>query len=134
MRHAIYLHLVWTTRDRQPLICHARAQFLRRYLRAIAREERAVVLALGMVSTHLHLLLRIHPACNLSRLLQRWKGGSTFVCGREGIGDTTHPLRWARGYSVTSVGPRALPAVRQYLATQPDHHPRERIVGPQVES
>ena len=38
------------------------------------------------------------------------------------------------GYSVTSVGPRALPAVRQYLDSQPDHHPQERIVGPPLES
>lgn len=133
MRHAIYLHIVWTTLGRQPLIDHERELLLRRYLRNIAREERAFILGLGMVSTHLHVLLRVHPACRLSRLMQRWKGGSAFLCKRDGVGDPVQPLRWAKGYSVTSVGPRALPAVLRYIADQPHRHPAERILPALVE-
>ncbi|MFN2317436.1 MAG: IS200/IS605 family transposase [Gemmatimonadales bacterium] len=132
MRHAIYLHIVWTTLGRAPLIDHEREHLLRRYLRHIAREERAIILELGMVSTHLHLLLRVHPACRISRLLQRWKGGSAFLSKRDGVGNSARPLRWAKGYSVTSVGPRALPAVLRYITDQPERHPSDRITAPDV--
>jgi len=86
-----------------------------------------MVLGIGIVSTHVHVLLRIHPSCNLSTLLQRWKGGSAFATKRDQIGDPARPLRWAKGYSVASVSARALPAVREYLAAQPMHHPLEAI-------
>ena len=86
------------------------------------------MMGIGMVSTHLHLLVRVHPACNLSRLVQRWKGGSAMLCKRDAVGDLAQPLRWAKGYSVTSVGPRALPSVYQYLEDQPRRHRGEAIV------
>jgi len=127
MHHRLYCHVVWTTRERLPLIDHDRALFLRRYLPSIAREERAAVLALGIVSTHVHVLARVHPACQIARLLQRWKGGSTFVCRRDGVGNAGAPLRWAKGYSVITVGPRALPRAYAYLAAQPRRHPDEAI-------
>jgi REP element-mobilizing transposase RayT len=127
MRHRIFLHIVWTTLGRDPLIDHQRATFLRRHLRNVARAERAMVLRAGIVTTHLHLVVRIHPACTLSRLLQRWKGGSAMLCRRDQIGDPARPLRWAKGSSVVSVGPQALDAVLAYVADQPAHHPAEAI-------
>jgi REP element-mobilizing transposase RayT len=67
MHHRLYLHLVWSTRDRAPLITADRAVFLCRFLRGTARHHRAYVLELGMVATHVHVLLRVHPATALSR-------------------------------------------------------------------
>src|SRR3954462_863360 len=60
VRHRLYLHLVWTTRAREPLIDCALARFLCRFLRAMARKQRAYGLEIGMVQTHVHLLVRIH--------------------------------------------------------------------------
>ncbi len=130
MRHRIYLHIVWTTLGRDPLIDHPRATFLRRHLRNVARIEQALVLRVGIVSTHLHLVVRTHPSCVLSRLLQRWKGGSAMLCRRDQIGDSARPLRWAKGCSVTSVSPQTLPAVLGYVQNQPAHHPLEAIPPP----
>jgi len=82
-----------------------------------------------MVSTHLHLLVRVHPTTVVPRLLQRWKGGSAVVAGKEQRSIDGHDLRWAKGYSIHSVGQRQLESVRQYLRDQPLHHPTEIIVG-----
>ncbi|PYP41022.1 MAG: hypothetical protein DMD48_01645 [Gemmatimonadetes bacterium] len=41
--------------------------------------------------------------------------------------DNVLGLRWAPEYSSTSVGPRQLDIVRQYLRDQPKHHPDEAI-------
>lgn len=82
-----------------------------RYLQAIARQERADLLALGMVTTHVHVLLRIVPVTVVPRLVQRMKGGSAHLAWKEGI------------------GPFMRDKVGRYVLGQAEHHPDETIVG-----
>lgn len=128
MRHRLYIHLIWTTQHRERLIDRPIAQFLCRFLRALARKERAHILEIGMVQTHLHLLARIHPTVAISRLVKRLKGASSAVATKEGLG-TNGRLYWAKGYSVDTVSRRNLDAVRSYLRSQPTHHREEAIPG-----
>ncbi len=129
MRHRLFVHLTWITRDRQPLIEVQRAEFLTRYLPSVARQERAEIWAMGLVTTHVHLLIRLHPAADISRLAQRFKGGSAVLAAREGHGPKDRPLHWAKGYDVQSVSPRALPDVTRYIQQQSSRHPEEAIPG-----
>ena len=129
MIHRIYGHLTWTTRNRERLIDAGLARFLCAFLRGVAHQERARILEIGIVQTHLHLLLRVHPTTNLSRLLQRLKGGSAAIAGKEQHSTEGHRLRWARGYSIFSVSPRGLIAAREYLRSQPRRHPGLEIPG-----
>jgi REP element-mobilizing transposase RayT len=128
MRDRIYVHVIWITRDRQPTIDARVATFLARYLPAVARQERAGVHALGVVRTHVHLLLQLHPTTGISRLMQRLKGGSSVLANREGHAGV-RPLRWAKGYDIESVSPRALGPARAYVLDQAQHHPKEAIPG-----
>ena len=87
------------------------------------------MLEMGIVTTHLHLLVRTDPQTNLSRLVQRFKGGSAHQANVERLGHGADGLRWAKGYTLETVSPRALEVVRQYLRTQPERHPEEAIPG-----
>ena len=127
--HRLYYHVVWTTRDRRPLLDPGLARFLCHYLRGVARQERVHILEIGMVSTHVHILIRAHPIADLTRLLQRLKGCSAAVANKERASSTGVTLRWSKGYSIHTVGQRSLEAVRQYLRAQPNQHPDERIAG-----
>ncbi len=129
MHHRLYYHIVWTTRDREQLIDNGLAIFLVRFLRAVARKERAYVLELGMVRTHVHVLVRTHPTVNMSRLVQRLKALSATVGNREYHGDSDVPLYWAKGYAAKTVSPEGLESVRAYLRNQPTHHAQEAIPG-----
>ena len=111
----IYCHIVWTTRDRVPLIDAGLAQFLCSFLRGVATQERARILEIGMVRTHVHLLVRTRPTTHLARLLQRLKGGSAAIAGKEQHSTEDNRLRWAKGYSIHSVSPRSIAALRSYL-------------------
>jgi putative transposase len=122
----MYIHLVWTTRGREPVITPDLAQFLCRFLRAIARKERAYILEIGMVRTHVHLLARIHPTVPVSLLVKRLKGASSAVAHQDGVA-TDRPVYWAKGYSVGSVSASGLASVRSYLRAQPVRHPEEAI-------
>ncbi len=127
MRHRLYVHLIWTTRDRAPLITASVAGFLVRFLPAVADQERATLICLGMVTTHVHLLLRLEPVVDIARLVQRLKGASAALATREGHAATGHELRWAKGYNLESVSPSDVPAVLRYLQRQPERHPDEAI-------
>ena len=81
------------------------------------------------MTTHLHLLVRTHPQTNLSRLVQRFKGGSARQANVECLGQETEGLRWAKGYTLETVSPRGLDAVRQYLRAQHERHPEDAIPG-----
>jgi putative transposase len=127
--HRLYLHIVWTTRDRAPLIDLGLATFLCRFLRSVARKERAYILEIGMVQTHIHLLARVHPTVNASRLVQRLKALSSTVANKEHQSDGGIPVYWAKGYAVKTVDPESLDRIRTYLRNQPRHHPKESISG-----
>lgn len=120
-------HVVWTTRDRCPLLDQRAAEFLDRYLRVVARQEHARVLALGIVKTHVHVLLSTATTTYLPRLMQRLKGGSSVLINREGHTEGHVPVRWEKGYAVHTVSWRAMRAVRAYVESQPQRHPDERI-------
>lgn len=128
MHHRLVVHIVWTTRDRLPSINRVRAQYLWEHLPIIVRQERGRLLELGIVTTHLHMLVRLHPTTQIPRLLQRMKGGSAYgINGAAAIGQTH--LRWAKGYSVTSVSPRAMQSVETYVRHQHLRHSQEAIAG-----
>jgi putative transposase len=129
MRHRLYVHLVWTTRDRLPLITAPLAAFLQRFFPAVAAQERASLLALGIVTTHVHLLIRLHPTTNITRLVQRLKGGSARVSSLEGRASEGSALRWAKGYSLDSVGRQALSVATRYVTSQSVRHPEQVIPG-----
>ena len=128
MRDRIFVHLTWTTRERAALIDARIASFLSHALPIITRQERGRVLAIGIVSNHVHVLARIHTTTRIPRLLQRLKGGTAMVANREGHA-TRRPLNWAKGYNIESVSRGALKKVREYVRSQAEHHPAHAIVG-----
>ena len=95
MHHQLLVHIVWTTRDREPTIDRPRAAYLWEHLPIIVRQERARLLELGIVATHLHLLVRLHPSTVIPRLLQRMKGGTATLINRH-VASRGSALRWAR--------------------------------------
>jgi REP element-mobilizing transposase RayT len=66
--HQIYVHLAWTTRDRAPMIDAATRTFLDEFFRRTAARERADIVALSILRTHVHVLIRMTPRLDLPRL------------------------------------------------------------------
>jgi putative transposase len=129
MFHQLFYHVVWTTRERRATITATLARFLDRVLRSIAHQERAEILELGMVSTHVHLLVRAHPMTVIPRLLQRLKGASSALAGKELGLIREQQLRWAHGYTIQTISPRMVETVRDYVQHQARRHPSEAIPG-----
>jgi putative transposase len=128
----LYLHVTWTTLNRLPLISESVRRFLDSFLRTKARQHRTNVLAVGMVSDHVHLVVEVEPVFDLPALMQGLKGASARIANRDGHAEP-RPLQWSAGYDARTVGISQLPSVIRYVETQSSHH-RDRAIdgGPAV--
>ena len=123
--HQLFIHLAWTTLDRRPMIDAGTSSFLEEFFKKTASRHDVKIVELAMLKTHVHMVVRTPPRIDLPRLVQFFKGGSSYAASRQP--DNVLGLRWAPEYSATSVGPRQLEIVRRYLRNQPNHHPGEAI-------
>lgn len=119
MRSRLFYHIVWSTKARAPLIDAETAVLLCRTLRGLAKQHRATLLEVGMVSTHVHLLLRAVPLTKIPAMVDRMKAVTARIAS----------LSWGEGYDVETVGPQDEMRVRQHLRAQPFRHPDEVIDG-----
>ena len=81
----LYVHFVWATWDRLPLIEPAWESDLYHEIHNEVHNVGAKVLELGSVENHLHLLLRFTATHNLAELIQQIKGGSAFFINEQGF-------------------------------------------------
>jgi len=124
----LYLHVTWTTLNRLPLISESVRRFLDGFLRTKAKQHRTNVLAVGMVSDHVHMVVEVEPVFDLPALMQGLKGASARIANRDGHAEL-RPLQWSAGYDARTVGVSQLRSVINYVTTQASHHPDRAIPG-----
>jgi REP element-mobilizing transposase RayT len=116
----ILLHIVFSTKHRQPWIADETADRLYPYIGGIVRAEKGVLYEIGGVDDHVHLYLRWRPDGNVSDLMRTVKARSSLW-----VHETFPALRaftWQEGYSVFSVSKSQEAAVKAYIAGQREHH------------
>ncbi|OGY51747.1 MAG: hypothetical protein A2951_01690 [Candidatus Buchananbacteria bacterium RIFCSPLOWO2_01_FULL_56_15] len=117
--YQLYYHLVWSTKNREPLITAAVEELLRHYIPAKIYYLGCTCHQLGMTEDHLHLVATIPPNVAISTLVQRVKGGSAHFVNKSLVQEY---LQWQNGYGVVSFSKQALPAIKAYAANQKEHH------------
>ncbi len=120
---AIYMHVVFSTKHRQPFITPDVEPDLYRYMNGIARSLNSPCLAINGTENHTHLLVSPSKNLPLSDLLCQIKASSTkWVKAR----DTGRHQSFGcqDGYGAFSVSRTSIPAVVEYIANQKEHHRR----------
>lgn len=123
MRHnklALYVHFVWTTWDRLPLISQNIERDLHRHLHAQAERHGCKVLALGGMPDHVHLLLEVPPTQSLSFLVQQLKGVSAHFVNE--TLQAREPLKWRGSYAAFTVSRWDVRKIAGYIKAQKEHH------------
>jgi len=98
-----YYHLVWSTKNREPLIVPRAEDRLYAYLTHKAAELGAFVYAVNGCSDHVHLIVTIPPDVSVSQLVKQLKGASSHDLNQQGL--DLH-FAWQRGYGVLTLGQR----------------------------
>ncbi|GDY14893.1 transposase [Planctomycetota bacterium] len=113
-----YVHVVFSTKGRRPLISVEAMPRLHAYLGGITREHDTVAMEIGGVEDHVHLLLKIPATVAVAKLVQLIKGGSSKWMN----GNITSDFSRQEGYGAFSVGQSQLDITRRYILNQAEHH------------
>jgi putative transposase len=119
----LYFHLIFSTKNREPLISVDLQPRLFEYIGGILRNQKGVLIAAGGIEDHVHLLVSLSRQANISDTMRDLK------CNSSHWVHETFPERkefaWQTGYGAFTVSFSALDSVRRYLANQREHHKKQ---------
>jgi REP element-mobilizing transposase RayT len=116
----LHYHLIFSTKDRRPLITPDLQPRLYEYIGGILRDTESALLAAGGMPDHVHLLVRLDKQLSISDALRVIKTNSS-----KWVHETfpEHAaFAWQSGYAAFTVSLSGLPEVKAYLAGQAEHH------------
>ena len=111
-------HIIFSTKQRRPLIKDNIREELRQYLCGIARNTQGKILNVNGVEDHLHLLASIKPSISVSDFVRTIKANSSRWASERTLFD------WQDGYSSFTVSKSVAPRVSTYIDRQAEHHRR----------
>lgn len=116
----VIVHLVFSTKDRQPLIGASVRPALHAYLATVARNMDCEAYRVGGVADHVHLAIRLSRTVSIAKLVEELKTSSSKWLKTQPPGLSS--FSWQRGYGAFSVAPSDLDALRAYIDEQEEHH------------
>jgi REP-associated tyrosine transposase len=119
---SILIHLVFTTKNRQPLITETIEPELYKYLGGIFRNSQCPSLLIGGERDHIHALFSLSRTCSLAKLVEEVKSSSSKWIKVKGSEFET--FQWQAGYGAFSIGQSGVEELKRYIATQKEHHRR----------
>jgi len=126
----VYLHFVWKTLHRHPIVTPDIERQLYRYITGICGRFNCDVLAIGGMPDHIHLAVTLPTTVAIMDVIEDVKGGSSYFA-REKLKPGEF-FGWQEGYGVFSFSRSQYKAVTQYIRNQKDHH-RTGDLWPEVE-
>lgn len=123
----LYLHCVWATWDRLPLITPDIQETLYASISRQCDQLRCTVIAIGGIEEHVHLLTGFPPTLSVSDLVKHIKGGSSHLI--------THEIKpgeffkWQGSYGAFTVGNNQIDTVANYIRNQAIHHQQKSLVS-----
>jgi putative transposase len=115
-------HIVFSTKHRQPLILPDFRDDLYKYMGGINRSEKGVLLEIGGMPDHVHLVTRFRSDPSVAHMVKVFKAKSSKWVNEQHARRTK--FAWQTGYAAFTVSKSQLPAVRRYAQRQESHHRR----------
>jgi putative transposase len=116
----LLVHIVFSTKHRAPLIQEPLQERLYEYLGGILRQKGGILLEIGGMPDHVHLLARIKADCSVAEIV-----GTIKSCSSKWVNPTFpqfEDFKWQVGYAAFSVSESQVSAVRRYIRNQAEHH------------
>ena len=116
----IYLHLIFSTKDRSPTINDQIREPAHSYMAAVLKNLGCHANLINSVDDHVHLLFELGRTVAVSKVVEDVKKSSSKWIKTQptGVAD----FSWQNGYGVFSVSHSNFDAVRDYIAGQREHH------------
>ena len=117
----ILVHAVFSTKDRRPILRNSPLrEELCRYLGGILANLDCQPIIVGGVEDHVHLLCALSRTCNAAEMVKEVKRGSSLWIKTKS--SDLLDFSWQTGYGIFSIGFSQIKEVRNYIASQEEHH------------
>lgn len=117
---SIWLHFVWSTKNRELLIPDSKCRQVYKVIRQVAEEKKIWLDFINGMPDHVHALISATTVQSSSWIAKQLKG-----CSYDLINDAKilpYHVHRQEGYAVFSVSPQNIKKVRQYIKNQKQHH------------
>jgi REP-associated tyrosine transposase len=117
---SILIHLVFSTKNREPFITPEIEAELHPYMATIFRELKSPSLAIDGTSDHIHILFSLARVVTVADIVEEVKTSTSKwvkTKGRE-----FRNFHWQRGYGAFSIGQSNVSLLKRYLENQKEHH------------
>jgi len=118
----LHYHIVFSTKDRRPMIADDIRERLYKYIAGILSESQSRLIAVGGMPDHVHLLVSVSKELAISDVLRVIKTNSS-----KWVHETC-PMHaafaWQAGYAAFAVSFSNVEAVTRYIADPETHHRR----------
>jgi REP element-mobilizing transposase RayT len=113
-------HIVFSTKNREPIITTPIRAELYKYIGGIVRGEGGTLLEIGGMPDHVHLVVRFKAEPSVATMVKIIKSKSSKWLNEQ----PKRPGRfeWQRGYAAFTVSVSQLAGVRTYVKNQEQHH------------
>lgn len=122
---SILIHLVFSTKRREPLIVTEIESELYAYMIGIFRNHQCPSLIVGGTRDHVHSLFVLHRTVSVAEIVEEVKKSSSKWIKTQGA--EFGSFQWQAGYGAFSIGQSNVPAVKRYIANQKAHHSRQEF-------
>ncbi|WP_110984678.1 IS200/IS605 family transposase [Acaryochloris thomasi] len=123
----LYVHLVWATWDRLPLITPTICSQIYSVMTYECQQLKCTVVAVGGVEDHVHLLTSFPANVSISRLVKQVKGSVSHCVTRQH--QAPKFFKWQGSYAAFTVNHRDLNPIAVYIHNQREHHQHQTTIS-----
>jgi REP element-mobilizing transposase RayT len=116
----IWLHCVWSTKNRANIIPHSFRPEVLKHFRENAEEKNIYLDYINAHENHVHALISLGKQQNLATIMQYLKGESSFWINNQKA--LPYHFSWQDDYFAVSIGQSQVERVREYIKNQEEHH------------
>ena len=116
----IWVHLIWSTKNRTPLLTGELRAKLLEHIKENASEKGVFLDTINGVADHVHMLVSLRAEQTVAKVAQLLKGESSHWANEHNFG--LGHFEWQDEYIAVSVSESIVDRVRQYIKNQDEHH------------
>ena len=116
----LHVHLIFSTKNREPLLHDAIRDSLHRYMATVLQNFNCPAALINSVEDHVHILFELARTVSVSAAVEEVKTTSSKWIKTQG--NEYAAFAWQAGYGAFAVSESNVPAVREYIAAQQEHH------------
>ena len=116
----IYVHIVFSTKNREQMISDEIKEELFNYLGGVCKNLECNPIQVGGYRDHIHILCLLSKKITLVKLLEEVKSASSKWIKTKG--EKFSDFYWQSGYGAFSVNPTEIEVVTNYIRNQEEYH------------